>query len=60
VPLGYTGILPSKLKSSVVESHHFHAAPAPGKNLDTAPGPAALAPTLLLIRCYFLKGIKVT
>jgi hypothetical protein len=32
---------------SVAESHHFYADPAPGKNLDAAPGAPALAPTLL-------------
>jgi hypothetical protein len=25
---------------SVAESHHFYAAPAPGKNFDAAPAPA--------------------
>jgi hypothetical protein len=34
---------------SVGEPHHFYAAPAPGKNFDASPAPAAPvpAPTLL-------------
>jgi hypothetical protein len=39
--------------SSVAEPHHFYAAPAPGKNFDAAPAPAALAPTLLYSRQKF-------
>jgi hypothetical protein len=35
---------------SVAEPHHFYAAPAPGKNFDTAP-----APTLLYSKAKFLK-----
>jgi hypothetical protein len=31
---------------SVAEPHHFYAAPAPGKNFDAAPAPAASAPAL--------------
>jgi hypothetical protein len=41
--------------SSVAEPHHFYAAPAPGKNFDAAPAPAAPAPTLLYIKAKFLK-----
>jgi hypothetical protein len=47
--------------NSVVEPHHFYAAPAPGKNCDAAPAPApaALAPTLLYSKAKFLKRTKV-
>jgi hypothetical protein len=37
----------NRTESSVAEPHHFYAAPASGKNFDSAPAPAALAPTLL-------------
>jgi hypothetical protein len=37
---------------SVVEPHHFYAAPAPGDNFDAAPAPA---PTLLYSKAKFLK-----
>jgi hypothetical protein len=37
-------------KISVVEPHHFYAAPAPGKNFHAAPAaPEALAPALTLL-----------
>jgi hypothetical protein len=39
--------------SSVAESHHFYAAPAPGKNFDAAP--AAPAPTLFYSKAKFIK-----
>jgi hypothetical protein len=42
-------------ESSVAEPHHFYAAPAPGKNFDGAPAPAAPAPTLLYSKAKFLK-----
>jgi hypothetical protein len=44
-------------KCSVVEPHHFYAAPAPGQNVDAAPAPAlalAPAPTLLYREAKFL------
>jgi hypothetical protein len=48
---------------SVVEPHHFYAAPAPdpGKNFDAASDPAAPAPapTLLYSKEKFLKQTKV-
>jgi hypothetical protein len=48
--------------NSVAESHHFYAAPAPGKIFDAAPAPAvpapALAPTLLCSKAKFLKRAK--
>jgi hypothetical protein len=51
------------LTSSVVEPHHFYAAPPPGKNFDAAPAPAAPAPapapTLLYSKTKFLKRTKV-
>jgi hypothetical protein len=34
-------------------------ASAPGENFDTAPAPAAPAPTQLYSRAKFLKGTKV-
>jgi hypothetical protein len=37
--------------TSVVEPHHFYAAPALGKNFDAAP----TAPTLLNSKAKFLK-----
>jgi hypothetical protein len=40
--------------TSLAESHHFYAAPAPGKNFDAAP-----APTLLFSKEKFLKRTKV-
>jgi hypothetical protein len=40
---------------SVAEQHHFYAAPAPGRNFDAAPAPAAPAPTLLYSKAKFLK-----
>jgi hypothetical protein len=43
--------------SSVVEPHHFYAAPAPGKNFDAAP--VAPAPTLFYSKAKFLKRTKV-
>jgi hypothetical protein len=46
-------------KISVAEPHHFYAAPAPGKNFDAAPAPAAPAPTLLYSKTKFLKQTKV-
>jgi hypothetical protein len=53
--------------SSVAEPHHLYAAPAPdpapGKNFDAAPDPAAPAqapaPTLLYSKDKFLKRTKV-
>jgi hypothetical protein len=44
------------LSISVAEPHHFHVAPAPGKNFDAAP---ALAPTLFYSKAKFLKRTKV-
>jgi hypothetical protein len=41
--------------TSVAESHHFYAPPAPGKNFDAAPAPAAPAFTLLYSKAKFLK-----
>jgi hypothetical protein len=43
----------------VAESHHFYAAPAPGKNFDATPAAPAPAPTLLYIKTKFLKRTKV-
>jgi hypothetical protein len=43
---------------SVAEPHHFYVAPAPGKNLYTAPALAAPAPTLLYSKAKFLKRTK--
>jgi hypothetical protein len=43
---------------SVVEPHHFYAAPAPGKNFDAAPAAPAPTGTLLLNRSKTLKGGK--
>jgi hypothetical protein len=45
------------LMNSVAEPHNFYAAPAPGKNFDAAPAPAAPAParTLLYSKAKFLK-----
>jgi hypothetical protein len=40
------------LMNSVAEPHHFYAAPAPGKNFDSAP---ASAHTLLYSKAKFLK-----
>jgi hypothetical protein len=49
--------------TTVAEPHHFYAAlapdPAPGKNFDAAPAPAAPAPTLLYSKAKFLKRTKV-
>jgi hypothetical protein len=47
--------------SSVSETHHFYAAPAPvpGVNFDAAPAAPAPAPTLLYSRTKFLKRTKV-
>jgi hypothetical protein len=54
-------------ESSVTEPHNFYAAPAPGKNFDAtpapaapapaapAPAPAAPAPTLLYSKAKLLK-----
>jgi hypothetical protein len=54
---------PNLVFCSVAEPHHFYAspAPAPGKNFDAAPDPAALAPapTLLYSKEKFLKQTKV-
>jgi hypothetical protein len=46
------------LVSSVVDPHHFYAAPssASGENFDAAP---ALAPTLRYSKPKFFKGLKV-
>jgi hypothetical protein len=44
------------INCSVVEPHHFYAAPAPGKNFDAAPAPA---PTLLYSKEKILKRTKV-
>jgi hypothetical protein len=53
----------SIVNTSVVESHNFYAAPAPGKNFyvaSAAPAaPAAPAPTLLYSKTKFLKLTKV-
>jgi hypothetical protein len=43
------------LYTSVAEPHHFDAAPAPGKNFDTAPTAPAPALTLLYNKAKFLK-----
>jgi hypothetical protein len=43
------------IRISVAEPHHFYAAPAPGKNFDAAPAPAAPAPTLLYSKTKILK-----
>jgi hypothetical protein len=47
--------------TSVAEPHHFYAAPAPGKNFDAAPVPAAPAPapTLFYSKAKILKRTKV-
>jgi hypothetical protein len=45
--------------SSFAEPHHFYAAPAPDKNFDAAPAPAAPAHTLLYSKAKFLKRTKV-
>jgi hypothetical protein len=42
---------------SVVEPHHFYA--APGENFDVAPAAPAPAPTLLYSKAKFLKRTKV-
>jgi hypothetical protein len=42
------------ISSSVAETHHFYAAPAPGRNFDAAP-----APIILYSKAKFLKGTKV-
>jgi hypothetical protein len=47
------------VKTSVAESHHFFAAPTPGKNFDAAPVAPAPVPTLLYCKANFLKGTKV-
>jgi hypothetical protein len=52
VPLSMLGPMMNQ-NNSVVEPHHFYAAPAPGKNFDAAP--AAPAPTLLYSKAKFLK-----
>jgi hypothetical protein len=54
----FSSIIPTSLvcrivKTSVVEPHHFYAAPAPGENFDAAPAPAAPAPTLLHTKAKF-------
>jgi hypothetical protein len=36
------------ITTSVAEPHHFYAAPAPIKNFNAAPDPAAPAPTMVL------------
>jgi hypothetical protein len=41
------------LFNSVVEPHHFYAAPAPGKSFEAAP--AAPAPTLPYSKAKILK-----
>jgi hypothetical protein len=46
-------LCPYYLLSSVVEPHHFDA--APGKNFDVAPAPVAPVPTLLYSKTKFLK-----
>jgi hypothetical protein len=46
----YFCILPS-----VMEPHHFYAAPALGKNFDAAPAAPAQAPTPLYSKAKFLK-----
>jgi hypothetical protein len=45
----------------VAEPHNFYAAsaPAPGKNFDAAPAPAAPVHTLLYHKTKFLKRTKV-
>jgi hypothetical protein len=40
-------------KTSIVEPHHFYAAPALGKNFDAAQAPAS---TLLYSKAKFLEG----
>jgi hypothetical protein len=35
--------MPCYAANRVAESHHFYAAPAPGKNFDAAPAPARIA-----------------
>jgi hypothetical protein len=45
----------SDKNTSVAELHHFYAAPAPGRNFDTAPVVPASAPTLLYSKAKFLK-----
>jgi hypothetical protein len=45
----------NRTESSVAEPHHFYAAPAPGNNFDSAPAPAAPAPTLLYSKAKVLK-----
>jgi hypothetical protein len=42
-----------------VKLHYFYVAPGPGKNFNTAPSPAALAPTLLNSKQKNFKVIKV-
>jgi hypothetical protein len=54
VPLSYMIVA-----SSVAEPRHFYAAPAPGKNFDAVPAPAAPPPTLFYSKAKFLKQTKV-
>jgi hypothetical protein len=49
----------NQLTNSVVEPHHFYAAPAPGENFDAAPAAPTPAPTLLYSKAKFLKRTKV-
>jgi hypothetical protein len=50
-------------KNCVAEPHHFYAAQAQGKNIETALAPAAsapaLAPTQLYSKAKIFKGAKV-
>jgi hypothetical protein len=55
------------VSTSVAETHHFYAAPAPGENFDAAPAPSAPAPsapapapTLLYSKAKFLKRTQVS
>jgi hypothetical protein len=56
-------LIEKELRSSVAEPHHFYEAPAPApiKNFNAAPDPAAPAPdpTLLYSKEIFLKQTKV-
>jgi hypothetical protein len=45
--------------TSIVELHHFYAAPAPGENFYAVPAAPAPAPTLLYNKAKFLKRTKV-
>jgi hypothetical protein len=42
--------------TSVAEPHHFHGAPAPGKNFDAAQAPTAPAPTLIKSNPPFIQN----